>query len=827
MNDYNSEILGQLNGIELYEILKFKCKEDSYGNQVLATSHKMIEYSYQRSKSIIKYMGQYTLHDSLHSFRVMKIADVLLPESCKRNMSISEIQLLILSCFYHDIGMAPDETEVISWKKVFEMDFNYFDVTDSQKEFRLFCDSHMYESNLVATFLDNGEKQNADNLIDLLVSDFIRINHAKWSKKIILKFKDIVRYKDRDLTRQLANLCESHVLDIEQVRNMECNVLCDSNNFLRIRFLAGILRLADILDFDAKRTPRSLYECLNISNPISLSEWQKHRAINAKHIDTNKVMFSAECSHPVIESNIRYFCELIQTEFTKVSYLFDNLLDENNNKLPESYQIKLPQKVDTSQIGPVKDILTNEPKYEYYNTKFTLSKTQIVDLLMGSKLYNDPRLALRELIQNSIDACLVRKELEKFWGNNYEPNISISYYQDEDEVYCLKVLDNGIGMDMNIINNFYSKIGSSYYMSKEFLELKSKANIDFKPISKFGIGILSAFMISDNLIVNTLKASRSTEKSNSLELRIEGTDSLFWIKKGSKSTVGTETILKLNKNNPWSTYTDQRIIDYIIKTNPRPILDLKVSANTISQIHSKSFFQSINLHKLADYKWRQDDNINLVEFKFNELIDNKYKLIGKALIGVLQDENSVPTLKFNLNNTYTTKTGEVLKFGLTYKSKNNQIESLGDQATLNSQGVLVKKRVYTRYAISHSQISLNGIEIPDTLFETTWRNLSTTQKIVWPFPVFVIMDISGKHPMNLNTSRSSFIYNDKFSEIKYHLACIILKKVKLRLNYNQFSVFVEKFYANTNETYIKKAIDKIYIKEDDNKPKNSRKRNRK
>lgn len=56
-----------------------------------------------------------------------------------------------------------------------------------------------------------------------------------------------------------------------------------------------------------------------------------------------------------------------------------------------------------------KNIITNKPLYRYHETAFSLSKNQIIDLLMGTQLYDSPDVALRELVQNSIDACMLRK----------------------------------------------------------------------------------------------------------------------------------------------------------------------------------------------------------------------------------------------------------------------------------------------------------------------------------------------------------------------------------------------------------------------------------
>ena len=81
---------------------------------------------------------------------------------------------------------------------------------------------------------------------------------------------------------------------------------------------------------------------------------------------------------------------------------------------------------------------------------------------MGTKLYGKPEVALRELIQNSIDACLLRQRMSEYWGVEYTPQITVSLYT-ENGIDYLQVKDNGIGMNQHIIDKYYTNIGCSYY----------------------------------------------------------------------------------------------------------------------------------------------------------------------------------------------------------------------------------------------------------------------------------------------------------------------------------------------------------------------------
>ena len=179
-------------------------------------------------------------------------------------------------------------------------------------------------------------------------------------------------------------------------------------------------------------------------HPISIKEWNKHRAVESWEIKPDVIQFSAKCTHPAIEASIHEFCDLIDHELSICNNIISTL-NEFNKAKERHIIIKLPFKLNRDKIETKKDVY-NKPLYIYMETKFNLSKKQVIDLLIGTKLYGNPQIALRELLQNSIDACLLRQAQEKKWGNPYIPEIHVKYYT-EDNSDVLEVIDNGTGMD--------------------------------------------------------------------------------------------------------------------------------------------------------------------------------------------------------------------------------------------------------------------------------------------------------------------------------------------------------------------------------------------
>ena len=417
-DDYKDEFLLRLQKSLIYETLKAKCHDKD--NEVVTLVDSAVSYAFQRTKTIIKHMGEFTLHDGDHLFRVLILMEKLLLENTIKNLSSPELMLLILSAFFHDIGMSPDEKSVLAWKKVWDKDpeFENNDEQTTYNEFKRFYAARPDQHEIITRLVEQGKNTNADIIKSYLITEFIRQTHADRAREIIDRdWNGKIVFRDTDLTVEFAQICFSHNEDALSLLDLDKNFLCGTSNYACLPLVGIILRLSDILDFDAKRTPPILYSHLYVRHPISLSEWSKHRAVEAWEISPDLIQFNAKCKHPAIEASIHSFCDLIDHELSVCNNI-SSTLNEFNKGRGRDLTLKLPFNVNREKIRTETDI-RNKPKYIYRDTQFNLSKRQVIDLLMGTKLYGNPDVALRELLQNSIDACLLREAQEKKWGNNY------------------------------------------------------------------------------------------------------------------------------------------------------------------------------------------------------------------------------------------------------------------------------------------------------------------------------------------------------------------------------------------------------------------------
>lgn len=127
--------------------------------------------------------------------------------------------------------------------------------------------------------------------------------------------------------------------------------------------------------------------------------------------------------------------------------------------------------------------------------------------LLVAPLYGDnPTFGVRELLQNSIDSCLERKEME-YSNDNFIfiPEINVSLERIDDEWSLFTIQDNGKGMNEFEIINYFLSVGTSFRKSmdwkKRFVDDDGKSKVNRN--GKFGIGVLAAFLLGDEIEVHS------------------------------------------------------------------------------------------------------------------------------------------------------------------------------------------------------------------------------------------------------------------------------------------------------------------------------------
>ena len=158
-------------------------------------------------------------------------------------------------------------------------------------------------------------------------------------------------------------------------------------------------------------------------------------------------------------------------------------------------------------------------------------------------MYSDHDIFIRELVSNGCDAITKLKKLEIMgeysFPEDYKANIQVIVNPEEK---TLKFIDNGIGMTADEVEEYITQIAFSG--ATQFLEkYKDKTNED-QIIGHFGLGFYSAFMVADEVHIDTLSYK---EGAAPVHWTCDG-GTEYDMTDGDKTTVGTEITLYLNES---------------------------------------------------------------------------------------------------------------------------------------------------------------------------------------------------------------------------------------------------------------------------------------
>lgn len=174
---------------------------------------------------------------------------------------------------------------------------------------------------------------------------------------------------------------------------------------------------------------------------------------------------------------------------------------------------------------------------------FQVDLAGLVELL-SRNLYSGPRVFVRELLQNGVDAITARREL----APDCPARITFA-----SEGPTLRVRDTGIGLTMDEAANLLATIGAT---SKR--DELGMARTDF--LGQFGIGLLSCFMVSDTISVR----SRSARTPDAPTIQWEGRSNGTWVVTTAAEPLtepGTEMLLhSLPGENPFAFSSLSRLI---------------------------------------------------------------------------------------------------------------------------------------------------------------------------------------------------------------------------------------------------------------------------
>lgn len=344
---------------------------------------------------------EYTVHNISHIDEMLGIIEWLIPDETKKEMTSAEWLMLTLAVYFHDLGMVVTKDEYEKRE------------TSSFKNYKNEVLSGMEKSE----YVEFVEKQDEY----FLYQEFVRENHARRIKQWIegsletdlgdastIKeiIEDILKSLDKMFKVDLAMICESHheddIDDFTKYRvdNVYGN---DKNEKVNLNYIAVILRIADLLHITKDRTPSITRKMINVSNPMSVVEWEKQMAVRAvqpklkrdgeENIDEKLEKDTIEITayFEGAETAEAYFGLSSYLQYTRKELQKCNEIVEKARKKEGALSYKFPwREIDETRITVI--------GFETKKLQFTIAQENILQLLVGHTLYNDSSVVVRELL---------------------------------------------------------------------------------------------------------------------------------------------------------------------------------------------------------------------------------------------------------------------------------------------------------------------------------------------------------------------------------------------------------------------------------------------
>jgi molecular chaperone HtpG len=440
---------------------------------------------------------EYTKHDVTHLDAMLRSLNWLIPAETKTRLTPADCLLISLSTYLHDLGMLVTQDE-----------YNH----RHDSSFPVFTE-RLYDDEATPDYLAKLHHLAPDRRERFLYQEFVRRNHAYRIRSWILgdstsaygaaeaaaaEVNRILTPLSDAFRHDLAIVCESHHLsDLDNFDKYKTYQAYGQSpeEAANVHYAALLLRLSDLLHITSDRVPSVEFRLINPSDPLSQEEWAKQRAVTAVKDQLGRDA-NGNLDPTVERDTIEVYAYFKHAAgfFSLIQYL--RYVDGELKRIAAWAQTAQLRHASTFEL-PWRHIDDSKIETEGFLPRtfaFELDQNRLLELLTGHTLYNDTSVVVRELVQNALDAIRFRRV-----ESPEEPFGGLVRVEWDSHRRELSVQDNGTGMSQDVIEKHFLTVGSSRYQEPGF----KKRFPDFSAISRFGIGVLSTFMIADAVEVVT------------------------------------------------------------------------------------------------------------------------------------------------------------------------------------------------------------------------------------------------------------------------------------------------------------------------------------
>ena len=497
------------------------------------------------------FFPEYTNHGIIHVNHVLDISDKLIPDITLKNLSPKALGMYLISAMLHDIGMFINYDE---FKKLIDNTGSYTKISPlDNKTLKEHWEAYLSElrrfsgKTLVRKFgttdinfteLPPHSKMNSTDV--LVIGEFIRRHHHSISQYVILhglKGNDLLKntgIESDDLYRKIIGItARSHGMNVRDTEAYLERNFTDARrpNDIAIYYLMCVLRLADYLDAGEERASHIIESMFVKHSETSKKEYSWNQCIRYEDFGWNGskelLNIEAQPNNPEQFINVEKWLNSVQNELD----LCWAIIGENYGL---SEQLLTIRRINSNIL---KKSSIEEYGRKFYTKPVSLSANPDILKLLIEPLYGDnPSYGVRELIQNATDACKERKER----SGNYKGEVTVSLNTEEKR---LTVKDNGVGMSIDTIVNYYLSAGSTYRNSDEWAKRysNSRGKSKVKRNGRFGIGVLATFLLGGSATITTRHIDDDLGWSFSIQLNQDNIEI-----KRTEADIGTTVSVKLS-----------------------------------------------------------------------------------------------------------------------------------------------------------------------------------------------------------------------------------------------------------------------------------------
>ena len=596
--------------------------------------------------NIVTLFPNYSRHDSSHSQKILVNIERILGENFQ-SMTATDTWLLLEAAYWHDIGMLATAKEINELFNNEEFKQYVKDIAlEEHHELQKFA-KQFFSMNPCDCFSSAETPQQAMELYRQLLSGWFRARHSIRATSIVDDpWRELGISSPRTelipkrLFRILGQICKMHGENFETViETLPFRETGMATESCHPRFIACLLRLGDLLDLDDNRFCPVMLRIAGDIPPSSQAHIDKHLGIKHFRLDPDSLEIVAECDgYDAYEATDQWFRWIEDELRNQMTRWTDIVPDRKFGLLPTLGRLEV-------NLSPPHQLL--EPGRR---PRFGVDQRQAIELIRGAGLYINRWQSVRELLQNAVDATLMRiwliekespdrneKQIE--WENPLSQDVREIFGKYPIEVritkcseaeagnvrYRLEIHDKGIGISKKDLA-YIESIGASA-KNVERRKIIDRMPKWIRPSGAFGIGLQSGFLLSPEICMETKSLLTDDMLKITLKSPLYSDKGAIFVQKSTEppwTDFGTSLFISIDQKEiperifggRFNSYTERVLAAF----DPILMKDIEYeSAHIVDEVIHFAVFSPLPIHLMIE-----DQCINLDNPKTKYTIDNSY-----------------------------------------------------------------------------------------------------------------------------------------------------------------------------------------------------------